>query len=402
MKSLSRIVILLGSASFFADIASEAIYPLLPIFITQVVGASVLFLGVVEGVAEAVSALLKVFSGYLSDRSKNSTAFVVWGYLISTCRSLMGIAQSAGHIFFIRFADRVGKGVRSAPRDAWLSRQSSAENRGYVFGFHRGMDHLGATVAPLLAGAFLYFYPSDYRTLFLLTAIPGVISVALVFQAARLSRISEKADGLLQDSKVTDQIQWREVLKLPNTFWIFLGVIFVFGLGCAADSFLLLRLENFGFEIVHLPWLWAGLNFVKAASSFIGGYLSDRIGALRCTQIGWLLYAVTYLVFSFSDSVLLVLSTFFVYGIFFGLTEAPEKSLVSRLAPQRLQATAFGLYHLTMGISLLPANILFGYLWYSQGSEFAFSLAAALAVLAFILSYFIQDSTASLAQKSTG
>ncbi len=381
-KKLSPIVVLLGSASLFADIASESIYPLLPIFLTQVLGASVLSIGIIEGVAEAVSSGMKVFSGYLADRSQNYSRFVFWGYLISTCRSLIGIASSPWHVFFIRFSDRLGKGLRSSPRDAWLSHQAKEEDRGLVFGFNRAMDHLGATLAPIFVGIFFVFYPGEYRALFLLTIIPGLISVLMVLRASKLETKPSEV-------KKIDRLNWKKAKLLSSRFWKFLFVLFVFGLACSADSFLILKLQDLGFETAHVLWVWGGLNGIKSLSSLFGGRLSDKIGALACTQMGWLLYALLYLTLAFSNSTEIVLLCLAFYGIFFGLTEGPEKSLVSFLSPSDLRATAFGFYHLTIGLSLLPANILFGAVWQKFSPGHAFAMAASIAFLALFLSFIL-------------
>lgn len=380
MKGLPKAVILLSIASLFGDIASETIYPLLPLYLTQVLGVSVLYIGVLEGVAEAIASITKLFAGYWSDRSRHPYRLVLLGYTISFCRSFIGLATSPAQVLAIRFSDRFGKGIRTAPRDAWLASYTTPQTRGKIFGFHRGMDNLGATIAPLLASAFLYFYPGEFRMLFLLTFIPGALTMYFIWKA---SRVDDQSSPTATATK--ERISWRDATKLPKNFWYFLFVIFVFTLSNSADAFLLLRLRDVGVPAYLIPTLWAGVNLVKMLSSFWGGEFSDRVGPKTSIILGWMIYAAAYICFSQMTNPLAMSAVFLAYGVFFGLTEAPEKSLVTYLVPDRLRGTAFGFYHLIVGVGLLPASLICGYLWQDYGASTALLFGAALSLVSILM-----------------
>src|SRR5512135_1532840 len=249
-RSFSSTVWLLGWVSFFTDMASEAIYPLLPLFLTRVLGATAMSLGIIEGVAEAANSALKIISGRLSDRWNVRKPIVLGGYtLLSLVWPAMGAATSWVHVLLLRFVDRLGKGIRGAPRDALLAHVAAPEQRGRVFGFQRGMDHAGAVAGPLLASAFLYFRPHDYRTLFALTIIPGIIVVVLLL-TLKESRPEEGAAA----GRKAESLRWSE---LPARLWVLFAVLTIFTLGNASDAFLLLRMSDLGIAAVWIPILWA-------------------------------------------------------------------------------------------------------------------------------------------------
>lgn len=378
-------VVYLGLVSLMADIASEMIYPILPFFLTGTLGVSVLFVGALEGIAEAVASVTKVTAGYYSDRVKNKAPIVFVGYLISTCRSFMSLATAPWQILAIRFSDRIGKGIRSAPRDSWLASYTNSQNRGRIFGFHRGMDHLGATLAPLLATAFLYFLPGEYRLLFAITFIPGLLSLIFVVKAAQVDG-TEKGTLASESTKLSI----REAVMLPKKFWYFMFVLFVFTLGNSADAFLLLRLKDLGVPEYLIPALWAGLSLVKMLSSFWGGSFSDRVGAKVSISLGWAIYALVFVGLAVSSTAVAGTLIFLFYGIFFGLSEAPEKVIVTQLVPQRLRGTGFGFYYLIVGLGLLPASLIFGWIWLKFSAELAFYFGASCAVLGLILIWFLK------------
>jgi MFS family permease len=385
--SLPRGVWRLGWVSFFTDFASEMVYPLLPLFLTRVLGASAMSLGVVEGVADAANSVLKVATGRISDRWNRRKPLVVFGYaLSSSVRPLMALAGAWVHVLALRFVDRLGKGVRGAPRDAMLARLASDTTRGRVFGFHRGMDHAGAVAGPLAAALFLFFYPGEYRTLFALTIIPGVVVILLV---ATLPR-DEAADGPVQFSVDPVSPLFPRSLRhlrfqLPPTLWRVLSVIFLFSLGNASDAFLLLRLSDVGVAAVWIPLLWAALHVVKSSSSILGGRWSDRVGRKGLIVSGWLWYAAIYAGFAYFDGAAALIALFIAYGIYFGLTEGTEKALVADLAPRHAHGTAFGIYNGLLGAGALASSLLFGWLWTATGPEIAFTTGAAIAVAAAVL-----------------
>lgn len=377
------LVWLLGAISLVTDTASEAIYPLLPLFLTEVLGARALSLGVIEGVAEATASLLKVASGRVSDRFRSRRPLVVGGYgLSSLVRPAIGLAAGWPHVLVLRFVDRVGKGVRGAPRDAMLAAVASPGQRARVFGFHRAMDHAGAVAGPLLASAFLWFAPGQYRALFLATIVPGLVVLVL------LTRLPKDGadDGVRGPARpapgaggVAPGAGWRD---LPSSYRRLLAVLLLFTLGNSTDAYLLLRLSHLGAPVAAVPLLWAALHVVKSTSSLGGGWLADRYGRQRTILAGWLVYAAVYAGFARAASLPLVTALFLLYGLYYGLTEGAEKALIADVAPAALRGTAFGLHGAVLGVGALMASLLFGLVWESAGSAAAFSLGAGLAIAA--------------------
>jgi MFS family permease len=374
---IPRPVWLLGFVSLFTDAATEIIYPLMPVYLSRVLGASALSLGVIEGVAEGVNSLLKLMSGWWSDRQTKRRPIVIAGYALSSAaRPLIAIAGTWMHVLLIRVVDRTGKGIRSAPRDAMLTRLADASSRGRIFGFHRAMDHTGAIVGPLLATMFLFFLPGQYRLLFALTAIPGALAVSTLFL------VKEPEPEL---PELPELRELRPSEPLPTRLYAVLGIILLFSLGNSADAFLLLRLADALGTATYVPLLWAGLHVVKASLSTWGGSLSDRIGRVRVIAMGWAIYALVYLGFALSASAHAYVALFLVYGVHFALAEGAEKALVADLTPSRQQGTAFGLYNAALGVGALIASIAFGYLYQRFGPATAFGSGAALAGLAAVL-----------------
>lgn len=371
-RRLGRNVLVLSGVSLLTDVASEMTYPLLPLFLTGVLGASAVTLGVIEGAAESTAALLKLASGWWSDRLRRRKPLVVAGYaLASLVRPLIGLAHSAGQVMAVRLADRLGKGIRGAPRDALIADSVAPEVRGRAFGFHRAADHLGAVIGPLLAFAALEAGNLDLRTLFLWTALPGALSVLLLLGVREKPR-EAPAPAARIDFKA----------PLSRRFWAFLAVLFVFTLGNSSDAFLLLRARDLGVEAAWIPILWAFLHVIKSASSTPGGALSDRLGRKPLLIAGWLVYAAVYLGLAGASATWQVWVLFAGYGLYFGLAEGVEKALVADLVPAERRGTAFGWYNLALGLGALPASLLFGAIWDGMGAPAAFGLGAALSLLA--------------------
>ena len=392
---LSRPVWLLGWVSFFTDMASEMVYPLLPLFLTQVLGAGAMSLGVIEGAAEAANSGLKILSGWLADRWRSPKKLVLAGYgIASAVRPLIGLATAWPQVLAIRFTDRLGKGIRGAPRDAMLADFAPANARGRVYGFHRAMDHAGAVTGPLLATAFLYFSPGDYRTLFTLTIIPGVVVMLFLLRVPESSRTSQNPAEPGRTSP--NPVEPSRTLKNPAEprgtlqnlgvpFYKAMAVILLFSLGNASDAFLLLRLSDLGIAAVWIPLLWSALHVVKVVSSLVGGVLSDRFGRRSLIALGWLWYAVVYAGFGFVDTQAAVIAIFLSYGLYFGLTEGIEKAWVADMAPVYARGTAFGVYNAALGVGTLAASLIFGAIWTTVSPHAAFLTGAALAVLASVL-----------------
>ena len=378
---LTRPIWMLGWVSFFTDMASEMIYPLLPLFLTHVLHAGAMSLGVIEGAAEAANSALKIVSGWLTDRWRSPKKLVLAGYgLASAARPMIGVATAWPQVLAIRFADRLGKGIRGAPRDAMLADMARADARGRVFSFHRAMDHAGAVVGPLIASAFLYFRPRDYRTLFLLTIVPGIVVILVILRIPDRTNAGEPGEPLRTPENPEERR--RTPWNLGSTFYKAMSVILLFSLGNASDAFLLLRLSDLGTPSFWIPLLWSALHIVKVGFSLIGGALSDRFGRRSMIALGWLWYAAIYAGFGFFDSRAAIVATFLAYGLYFGLTEGNEKAWVADMAPADARGTAFGIYNAVLGVGTLAASLLFGWIWTQVSPHAAFLTGAALALAA--------------------
>ena len=370
-------VLVLAAVSLLNDAASEMIYPLLPLFLVGTLGAGPELLGLIEGIAESTASLVKLAGGWLSDRLGRRRALVVIGYAVAAVsRPVIAIASAPWQVLGVRFADRVGKGVRTAPRDALLAESIEPARRGTAFGVHRAADHLGAVVGPLLASGLLLLFPGRLRLVFGLAVIPGIAAAAVALAAVR--EIAPKTSAAARAAP------WFR--GLGTTFLRFLAVVFVFTLGNASDAFLLLRASDLGVATALLPLLWVALHASKAGWNVVGGTLADRArsGSL-VIMAGWLVYAVVYAGFAYATRPWHAWALFVAYGLFYGLTEAPEKALVARMAPASVRARAFGAYHFAIGLGALPASLLFGLVWQRLGSPAAFLMGATLALVAAVL-----------------
>jgi MFS family permease len=388
---------LLGWVSFVTDTASEMIYPLLPVFLTRVLGASAMSLGVIEGAAEAANSVLKIAAGRLSDRTGAPRRIVIVGYALSgAVRPLIALASAWTHVFALRFTDRLGKGIRTAPRDAMLAHFAPAHLRGRAYGFHRAMDHGGAVTGPLIASLFLFFFPGEYRTLFALTIVPGIIVVLILLRVPEISTASRETSHQ-SDRHGPEAPQRAAAGTLPTeatqsrerTFRKALAVVFLFSIGNASDAFLLLRMTDLGIAAVWIPLLWSALHVVKVAASVVGGDLSDRCGRRALIAIGWLIYAAVYAGFGLVDSPAAIVAIFLSYGLYFGLTEGVEKAWIADLSSARARGTAFGAYSAVLGIGSLAASLLSGWIWTHVSPHAAFLTGAALALSASALLYLL-------------
>jgi MFS family permease len=378
---LPRTIVALGWVSLLNDSASEMIYPLLPVFLTSVLGASPAFIGVIEGIAEATASLLKLVVGSLSDKIKRRKIFIVCGYTLATfTRPLIGAATSGFHVLIARFLDRSGKGLRTAPRDALLADAADQRDLGKAFGFHRSMDHLGAVIGPALALLLLAWFHGDLRVVFWLSAIPGVIGILILVFMVKEKRAEAGKAGVRQPL-----FQFR---GLPGNFRWLLASVGLFALGNSSDAFLVLRASTLGIPTEQLPLLWILLHIVKSVTSMPGGMLSDTIGRRPTIIGGWLVYALVYTGFAFASSILHIWVLFTLYGIYFGLTEGVEKAFIAQMLPAERRGAAFGMYHCVLGVMAFPASIVFGYLWTAYGNHVAFLTGSALAFTASFLLIF--------------
>ncbi|UCF65865.1 MAG: MFS transporter [bacterium] len=419
---LTRNVIILGVVSLFTDAATEMIYPLVPIFVT-LLGSSALILGIIEGTAETTAAMLKLLSGIISDKIGKRKLLVVIGYGISTfIRPFTGAVSVAWQIIFVRMIDRIGKGVRSAPRDALIAASVDDHGRGKAYGFHRAMDHAGAVIGPLLAISALIlliivFKMQDTRLvlrwIFLLTIIPGILAfLALIFF------VQEKTDSDSSTNKTNFSLR-----HFDKNYKIYLGIIVLFTLGNSSDAFLLLRVQEalhhsqslysniyavpvigdmisrFGdlearrglIDILFIPLIWSFFHLIKVVFSTHLGMLSDKIGRKKVITIGWIIYSFVYLSFALLDKIpdtvqlMVPFVLFAVYSLYYAFTEGAEKAFVADVVEPQLRGSAFGLYNFAIGLSALPASIVFGLLYKTYGAAVAFGTGAAIACLSILL-----------------
>ena len=400
-------IYLLGAVSFFNDFASEMIYPLIPVFINSVLGLGAAFIGIIEGIAETTNSLIKLFSGYFSDKFNKRKAFVLAGYTISNLlRPLIGIVSSWGGLLFLRFSDRVGKGIRTAPRDALIGDSAPAQRRGFAFGFHRSMDHLGAVAGSLIASLILYVFLLDIRKVFLLSIIPGVIAILIVVFGVKevTGKINGQKKGLdtnapkggssdtIKDGKIEKKriLNFREFKALGGRFSYFLSILVIFALGNSTDAFLLLRASDLGIKTAEIPLLWAVHHISKAIFSTLGGHISDKLGRKTMIICGWVVYFLTYFGFAFADVPYMIWVLFVFYGLFFGFTEGVEKAFVCDMVPKENLGTAYGFYNLAIGLSALPASLIFGFVWKVFSFKAAFIMGACIAAVALIMLLFLK------------
>jgi MFS family permease len=421
---LPRNVVAIGLVSLLNDASSEIIYPMLPAFLVIALGASPSAIGIVEGVAESVSSLLKLFSGYFSDRTGRRKGLVVFGYgLASVVRPLLAFATNWYQVLAVRFTDRVGKGLRSAPRDAMIADAATPAERGLAFGFHRAMDHGGAVVGPLIGLLALRLVASnpktptanDYTTIFLFASAPALLAMLVLIFAVRethrrataktedqkheAQRLeSRKSEGQKPEAKpagaVTASTPVAPAVNKPRltlrgfdtNFKWFLFVVALFTLSNSTDAFLIRRAQMSGVSIGEGTLiLWSALHLSKVISSVVGGDLSDRLGRKTLIVSGWLLYAAVYFGFAYVSTAGGAWALFLIYGIYFGLAEGAEKALVADLVRPEQRGTAYGLYNLAFGITVLPASLLMGALWDLRGPATAFIVSALIGSTAALL-----------------
>lgn len=370
---LSRTVIILGLVSFLNDAASEMITPLLPVFLTAVLGAGPVIVGLVEGIAEAAASVLKFVSGRLADRGWNLKWLVTGGYgLSNTTRPLIGLALSWTWVLLLRFLDRIGKGLRTSPRDAMIAASSDSGVRGRAFGFQRMLDHAGAVAGPLLAFALLG-WGVELHNVFLLSVLPGTgVMLLLWFGLPATPRIEPCAHKVVR-------LHWRGLDSRLRALIIATGGL---ALATTPEVFLVLWAQAHGLKIVWIPLLWAAASAVKVIVAMPGGYGSDRFGRLPVLLVGWtgriLVLAGLGLTAASGG---MIWALFLAYAGCLSLTEAAERALISDHAPAGKKATAFGLYHMTAGLLALPGAVLFGALWQWLGESAAFLTAAGLTTL---------------------
>jgi MFS family permease len=366
---------LLGLTSLFTDVGTEMIFPLLPVFLVETLGAGPTYVGLVEGAADAVASLLKLVSGFVADAVGRRKPLVLSGYaLASVVRPFVAVATRPWHVLAIRVVDRIGKGLRSSPRDALIADVAGAR-AGLAFGFHQAMDNAGAVAGPLVATA-LIGLGMPIRRVFWVAAVPGVVATVLA------SAIREPKRPTLPPNK-TRRLEARAKLALPLR--LYLAILVVFSLGNSSDAFLLLRARSLGLSTAEVPILWSVLNASKVVWAALGGGLADRISRVGLIAGGWLVFALVYVGLGAAHSAWHVWALFVIYGVFYGLTEPVEKALVKDLAPADARGVAYGAYNFAVGVTALPAGLMTGAVWRLFGPARALELGAAFAALACVL-----------------
>jgi MFS family permease len=373
-------VFVAGFVSFFMDVSSEMIYPLVPLFLANILGVNKSVIGLIEGVAESTASLLKVFSGWFSDRIGNRKWLMAAGYGISTLsRPIVALATSWQHVMGSRFMDRFGKGVRTAPRDAIIAESSEKTHLGRAFGFHRSMDTMGAVVGPAIAFFLLGIFSNNYRIVFWLSMIPGVIAVLLI-----IFFIKEK-------KKVFPAHEERPKLTLKHFDWrfkFFVAIATIFAIGNSSDVFLILRAQQTGISTVMIPVVYLLFNLVYSISAIPAGIAADKFGRKRVILLGFVLFAILYYGFAVARDTSAIWVLFAFYGLFMGLTEGIQKAFLATIIPSDFKATAFGVYNTAVGLAMFPASLIGGWLWdhISPPATFYFgAITASLSALLFIV-----------------
>ncbi|MCL2447991.1 MAG: MFS transporter [Polyangiaceae bacterium] len=372
---LPATVVLLGVTSLLTDVGTEMIFPLLPVFLVEQLGSGAAYLGLVEGAADAVSSLLKLASGVAADAMPRRKPLVLFGYgLASAVRPFVAIATHPWHVLAVRVTDRVGKGIRGAPRDAMIA-DAARDRAGRAFGFHQAMDNVGAVVGPLLA-TLLVSLGWPLRGIFWLAIVPGILATTFV----ALVREPAVSRGDRAAPRATSRGATSAPLGRPLV--LYLAILALFSLGNSSDAFLLLRARSVGLSTVEIPVLWSALNASKVFWAYVGGDWADRVSPARLIAGGWLVFAAVYLGLALASVTWHVWALFLLYGIFYGLTEPVEKALVKMLAPSHARGRAYGAYNFVVGATALPAGLLSGAIWNIGGGPLALAVSAAVAVAA--------------------
>lgn len=373
IKNLPRTVWLIGLISLLNDSASELVYPLIPLYLTSVLMAGPRALGIIEGVAEATASLLKLFSGVIVDRTRRAKPWIVFGYAMAAFgRPLITLVTTWYGLLFIRFADRLGKGLRSSPRDTLLAESVDANQRGLAFGLHRAMDNAGAVIGPLAASAMLGA-GMQIRDIFLWALVPAILCFAFAVMLKEPNA---------HEPKPAKPFDWR-LGDMPPVFKRYLAVVALFTLGNSSNMFLLLRAKELGVPESQIPLLWAAVSAVAMLFSTHLSGLSDRIGRVRLLVGGYVAYGLFYVgLGTITQGGGMLFALFAFYGLFMAATEGVEKALVADIAPADRRGTAFGWFNLTAGAFLFPASVVFGWIYQAVSPLAAFGFSGGCALLA--------------------
>jgi len=376
-RGFNKNVVITGLVSFFMDLSSEMVYPLVPLFLANVLGADKAVIGLIEGIAESTASILKVFSGWLSDRIGSRKWLMAAGYgLAVLSRPIMAMSVSWREVLASRFVDRLGKGVRTAPRDAILAESTETAYLARAFSLHRSMDTLGAVVGPLTAFFILGLFQNNYRLVFWMSIIPGIIAVLLI-----IFFITEKG-------KERTLAAQRPRLTLRHFNWrfrLFIVIAAIFAFGNSSDAFLILKAQQTGIQPTLIPIVYLTFNLLYALSAIPASMAADRFGKRRIILLGFILFSLVYYGFAVTEDSRGIWGLFVLYGIFMGLTEGIQKAYLATIIPPDFKATAFGVYNTVVGLATLPASIIGGWLWDAFSSSATFYFGSAMAAVAAVL-----------------
>jgi MFS family permease len=377
-KGLSRNILIVGMVSLFTDLSSQMVFPLIPLYLVTL-GAGAWIIGLVEGAAETTASFLKVFSGYFSDKTKKRKPFVLAGYSISTItKPLFAIANIWPFVLIIRIIERIGKGIRNAPRDAIIAESCDISHRGKAYGFHRAMDGIGSITGALIA--FILLPTMGFKNIFLIAVIPGIIAVFCI--------IFIKEKKIKHDTK--KQILKIRLKKLPLNLKMFLFVSIIFSFAHFGYAFILLKAKNIGLDNQYAIFLYILFYFVYTLLIIPAGILSDKIGRKPVIITGYILFSITSLGLIFTNIVLILLLMFILYGCFYAMIDGVQRAYVVDLAPENLKATALGTYHTSIGLAALPGGLILGLIWDQISPEVMFVYALLLSLSAMLVISFIK------------
>lgn len=378
-NGISKPVFIVSAVSFLNDVASDMVYPIVPIFLTSVLGAPIAIVGLIEGIAESTASFLKIASGVISDKIEKRKPFIVMGYILSATSKLFYAAASVWPVVMAgKFVDRLGKGTRTTARDAFIAENTEEKHRGRAFGFHRGMDTLGAVFGPLICILLLKYWGNDYKSIFLISLIPTVFAVFLLF-----FYIKDKQKDI---GPIKLKIPFKEVVRnLPKPLAIFLIINSIFAIGNSSDAFLILRANNLGATLILSTLMFALFNVFYAFFSMPFGILSDKIGPRKVMTIGFLIFTFVYMAFGLVQNIYLLWVLFPIYGIYMALTDGVGKSYIANIVEQEHLGTAYGIYQFVIGFCAFFSSLIAGVLWSKVGPVAPFIFGGITSLIAAIL-----------------
>ncbi|MZQ75786.1 MAG: MFS transporter [Peptoclostridium sp.] len=389
IMGIEKNIFFVGLTSFLTDTTTKMIYAIMPLFL-MTLGASKTEISLIEGVAESTASLIKALSGWWSDKIRKNKPFMIIGYAFTAMLSpLFALAATPLQVLMIRFTERIGKGIRTAPRDSLIASSSEEDARGRSFGFHKAMDNSGAIIGPLVAAGVLLMFPGDYRRVFMFAAIPGLLGMASIIffvKEAKSKRLPPLGRITLKD--------------FPRRYYAFLAIVFIFTLGNSTDALLLVKASDIGIEAAFIPVIYLIFNSVSVVFAVPAGVISDRFGRERLIILGYLLYSAIYFGFGWTSSKLTVVMLFALYGLYSAATDGVQKALVADIVDKEKRGTGLGIYNCLVGVTLLPASLVAGFLYDNINNRAPFYYGSMLAFVSAVLMIFLYRKNLRHARKS--